>query len=385
LSLVHPGPKFETAMIYSIWSLSTLAFGSITIFTGLSLKNLEKHQSALVGCAILLLPICILWPATMPFAIWALVILKHPSAKTHFTDVPLSECRAWIAPRDLAFRWWSRGCEWFQFVWPKIRVAISKVSESARRAFQKAVAFLRSKIVISSLIFLGLAYLWTCWIAGLQIAMVVAEGSIRPGIVRGGFELSQFDPTQVPLPLAMTGVCLILGWIVLWRHSARVFRSSGSLCRADRLTTLREALLGMAGTSFLIAVAMTIMSVISRSPSRPPGQWRWGLDDWDWRFLLVMVQLGFDLLIGLSLALMCWTSRTRLTCWVLFLSTIAYPLLLATCLLERATRGYWTALVPIWSCVPIGLWAILVTRQKPRSIESMSAVPDEIITTVAST
>ena len=67
------------------------------------------------------------------------------------------------------------------------------------------------------------------------------------------------------------------------------------------------------------------------------------------------------------------TSRTRLTCWVLFVSTIAYPLLLGTILLERTTRGYWTPLVPIWSCVPFGLWAIVMTRRSSRSIESTSA------------
>jgi hypothetical protein len=100
--------------------------------------------------------------------------------------------------------------------------------------------------------------------------MVLAEGSIRPEIV-WEVGLPRLDPAQVAPPLATTGFCLILGWIVLWRHSVRVFRSSGSLSQTDRLAAPREALLGMAGTSFLIAVVMTIVSVSFHSPSRPPG------------------------------------------------------------------------------------------------------------------
>ncbi len=367
LNLSYPRSGFNSNT-FEFFMAMTFAAGAVSTFTGISLKSLQNFRYAVVECVLVLALFGILWPATLPFAIWALVILRHPSAKTHFTDVPLSECRAWITPRDMAIRLWSRGCEWFQFVWPKIRLAISKVVEFPPRAFQKFVAFFRSKIVISSMIFLGLAYLLTAWIAGLQMAMVLAEGSIRPGIVRD-LELSRLNAAAVGPPFAMTGFCLILGWIVLWRHSARVFRSSGSLSRADRLAAPREALLGMAGISFLIAVVMTIVSVISHSPSRPFGQWRWGLENWDWRFLLMMVQLGFDLLIGLSLALMCWTSRTRLTRWVLFFSTIIYPLLLGTSLLERASRGYWTPLVPIWSCVPFGLWAMIATRADSQTAE----------------
>ena len=121
-------------------------------------------------------------------------------------------------------------------------------------------------------------------------------------------------------------------------------------------------------------------------PSRPPGLWRWGLENWDWRFLLLLVQLGFDLLIGLSLTLLRWTSRTRLTRWALFVSTIAYPLLLGTILLERTTRGYWTPLVPIWSCIPFGLWAIIALRKEVQQSEpTRRALPDEGIATAAST
>ena len=141
----------------------------------------------------------------------------------------------------------------------------------------------------------------------------------------------------------------------------------------------------MAGTSFLIAVFMTIVSVSFHMPSRPPGQMKWGLEHWDWQFLLLIVQLGFDLLIGLSLALMCWTSRTRLTRWVLFVSTIAYPLLLGTCLLERASRDYWAPLVPIWSCVPVGLWAMITLRTNAQPTELKLAIQDETAKTAAST
>ena len=343
--------------------------GAVSLCTGLLLKSLQNFRYVVAGCILLLVLFGTLWLATLPFAIWALVILRHPSAKTHFTDVPLAECRAWVAPRDLTIRWWTRGRVWLQFVWPKICVASFNCFEFARRAFQKFVAFFRSKFVISSVIFLGLAYLLTAWTAGLQIAMVLAEGSLRPEMVQD-LEMSRLNAAAVGPPFATTGFCLILGWIVLWRHSVRVFRSSGSLSRADRLAAPREALLGLAGTSLLIAVVMTIVSVISHSPSRPPGQWRWGFEYWDWRFLLMMVQLGFDLLIGLSLALMCWTSRTRLTRWVLFFSTTIYPLLLGTSLLERGSRGYWTPLVPIWSCVPFGLWAIIALRNDVPSVAS---------------
>ena len=366
-------------------SAMSLGAGALSTVTGLRLKSLQSYLNAVVGCIVLPTIFGVLWFVSLPFAIWALIILKHPNARGHFTDVPFVESYSWLTIHDTTVRLGQRCRALAQFVWPKICVALSQIVVFARRAFQKFVAFFRSKIVISSAIFLGLAYVWTAWIAGIQIAMVVAEGSIRPGIVRGGFELSQFDPTQVPLPLMMTGVCLILGWIVLWRHSVRVFRSSGSLSRADRLAAPREALLGLAGTSFLTVVVLTIVSVISRMPSRPPGLWRWGLENWDWRFLLLMVQLGFDLLIGLSLTLLRWTSRTRLTRWALFVSTIAYPLLLGTILLERTTRGYWTPLVPIWSCVPFGLWAIIALRKEVKQSEPTRTLPEEGIATAAST
>lgn len=360
LNLSNPRSVFNSNPFEFLMAMTFVA-GVVSTVTSMSLKSLQNFGHVVIECALVLALLGILWPVTLPFAIWALVILRHPSAKTHFADVPLSECRAWTALRDPAIRMWSRGEEWLRFVWPKICTTTSKVVEFASRAFQKFVAFFRSRFVISSATFLGLAYLWTCWIAGIQIAMVVAEGSIRMEVLRTS-DLPPFNPTQVPLPLMMTGLCLILGWIVLWRHIKRVFRASGPLSRADRLVAPREALLVMAGTSFLITVVMTLVSVISRSPSRPPGQLGWVLENWDWRLLLLMVQLGFDVLIGLSLAMLRWTSRTRLTRWMLFVSTIAYPLLLGTCLLERTTRGYWTPLVPIWSCVPFGLWAMIALR-----------------------
>lgn len=375
----------SVSVTFVFLTVMSLGAGALSTVTGLRLKSLQSYLNTIVGCIVLLSIFGVLWFVTLPFAIWALLILKHPSARGHFSDVPFVESYSWLTIQHTTVRLGQQCQALAQFAWPKICVAITQIVEFARRAFQKFVAFFRSKIVISSAIFLGLAYLWTAWIAGIQIAMVVAEGSIRPETVRD-FELSRFHPTPFVLPLAMTGFCLILGWIVVWRHSVRVFRSSGSLSRADRLAAPHEALLGMAGISFLIAVVMTIVSVISHRPSRPPGQWRWGLEDWDWRFLLLIVQLGFDLLIGLSLTLLRWTSRTRLTRWALFVSTIAYPLLLGTILLERTTRGYWTPLVPIWSCVPFGLWAMIalqrdVKQNSPMPVPTLS--PDESVTAVS--
>ena len=374
----------SVSVTFVFLTVMSLGAGALSTVTGLRLKSLQSYLNTIVGCIVLLSIFGVLWFVTLPFAIWALLILTHPSARGHFTDVPFAESYSWLTIQDTTVRLGQQCQALAQFVWSKICVAIPRIVETARRTFQKFVAFFRSKIVISSAIFLGLAYLWTAWIAGIQIAMVVAEGSLRPEMLRD-FRLSRIDSTQVAPLLAMTGFCLILGWIVLWRHSVRVFRSSDSLSRADRLAAPCEALLGLAGIAFLISVVLTIVSVISHRPSRPPGQWRWGLEDWDWRFLLLIVQLGFDLLIGLSLTLLRWTSRTRLTRWALFVSTIAYPLLLGTILLERTTRSYWTPLVPIWSCVPFGLWAIIALRKEVKQSELTRALPDEGIATAAST
>ena len=215
--LTLPFHASSVSATFVFLSVMSLGAGALSTVTGLRLKSLQSYLNAVVGCIVLPSIFGVLWFVFLPFAIWALLILKHPSARGHFTDVPFAESYSWLTIQDTTVRFGQRCRALAQFVWPKIPVAVSKGVEFARRTFQKFGAFFRSKIVISSAIFLGLAYPWTVWIAGIQIAMVVAEGSLRPGIVRGGFELSQFDATQVPLPLAMTGFCWFLGAFVLLR------------------------------------------------------------------------------------------------------------------------------------------------------------------------
>ncbi len=373
LNLSHPRSGFNSNPFEFLMAM-TFAAGAVSTFTGLSLKSLQNFQYAIVGCVLMLVLFGFLWLASLPFAIWALVILRHPGSKTHFTDVRLSDSRAWISLRDAAVGLWKRCQELAQFVWPKIRYAGSNVAGAAPGAFQKVVAVTQRKDLACGVIFLSLECLWSLWCIGVVIAILLGA-RVLPAVA--GYP---FEPTpSVWIPVGCAAFGWVLCTIMLLRHSGRWLRSPGSLSRSERLALPTEGLLALAFLSFLLALIMSFGTADRLSLGRLPTVQH----AFDYIVLIVALQLGFDLAIGVCLALMHWTSRTRLTRWALFIATILYPFALASSLLERDDGVHWTPFVPIWLCVPIGIWAMIASRTDARPEEPKLIISEEPAATPA--
>ncbi|MBC7818171.1 MAG: serine/threonine protein kinase [Planctomycetaceae bacterium] len=357
---------------FGFFTVMTLAAGAVSTYTGLSLKSLQNFRFVVVGGILLLVLFGVLWLATLPFAIWTLLILRHPGARSHFADVPLSDSRAWATLRNTASSLWQRCRDLVQFAWPKIRRTGSNVAEAAPGAFQKVVAVTQRKDLACGVIFLSLECLWSLWCIGVVLAILLGA-RVLPAVA--GYP---FEPTpSVLIPVGCAAFGWVLGTILLLRHCGRWLRSPGSLNRSERLALPTEGLLALAFLSFLLALVMSFGTADRLSLGRLPTVQQ----AFDYIVLIVALQLGFDLAIGVCLALMHWSSRTRLTRWTLFVSTILYPFALATSLLERDDGVHWTPFVPIWLCVPIGIWAMIALRQNRERIETPPIVPDQATVT----
>ncbi len=353
----------------------TFAAGVVSTFTGLSLKSLQNFRYAVVGCILLFALFGFLWFASLPFAIWALVILRHSSAREHFTDVPLSDSRAWTTLRDSGSSLWSHIREFTQVAWPKLRGAGTNVAELAPSGFKTIVGVTQRKDLATGVVFLALEGLWTLWC--LIIVAAIGVG------YRQAFQ--QWGP-RIGEVMAFAFGAVAIGWfcgtIVLLRFSGRLLKATTSLTRRERLAAPTEVLFAMLLMSLATTLLTVAILVLEPIPNMLPISR--AFDGVHLSGLLVLAHLIFDALVGFSLHLLHRTSRSRFTRWALAFSTILYPFFLMLALIEFGAGIHWVPIVSIFLSAPAGLWAMITLKPDSPQIESNLLPHDETSATLKS-
>lgn len=354
LNLLYPRSRFNQNAFEFLMAMTLLA-GAVSTFTGLSLKSLQNFRYVVVGCVLLLALFGVLWPATLPFAIWALLLLCHPAARGHFADVPLSDSRAWTTLRDTATNLWSHIGKFSRTAWPMLRGAATNAAELVPGAFKGIVGVTQRKDLATGVVFLALEAVWTLWCIGVAaVVFITHAGPYRRMGPQSG-ELAGF----ACLADAVGWFC---GTIILLRFSGRLLKATTALTRRQRLAAPTELLLGMLLLS--LATTLIVVAILVFEPF-PSHVWLMEHPIANAQSMeLAILHVIFDTLIAVSLFLLHRTARTRLTRWSLLFSTMLFPLGLLLALIQHGPGIYWTAVMPTFLCPLAGAWAMIVLGER---------------------
>ncbi len=358
--LNSPSNPRDISPFYGFMTLMSVLAGGQAIFVGLCLKSRQYYFAATVGCATLFMLFGALWFVILPFAIWALVILRHPGAKTHFTDVPLAECHAWTTLRDTATNLWSHIGKFSRAAWPMLREAATNAAELVPGAFKGVVGVTQRKDLATGVVFLALEVVWTLWCLGVgAVVLITHAGQYREMGPHFG-ELAGF----ACLADAVGWFC---GTIILLRFSGRLLKATTALTRRERLAAPTELMLGMMLLS--LATTLIVVAILIFEPF-PSHVWLMEHPIANAQSMeLAILHVIFDTLIAVSLFLLHRTSRTRLTRWSLLFSTMLFPLGVLLALIQHGPGIAWTAAMPMFLCPLAGVWAMITLGERVPIVE----------------
>jgi len=360
-----------------VMSLLTLVGSSIALQVGLSLKKLQSYRFVVAGSVIVICLFGVFWIATLPFAVWVLLILKRPEVRQHFGDVPLSDHHELRTFRDTAVGFCKAVRHAGRMAAPKVRGACASVTEAAPAAFRKLVAVTHRRDLTAGAIFLALETIWTLACAAVMWGVVISIFAKQPN-----FHLRNEYVSLIALPAGTAAVCWLCGTLVLLRFSGRLLRATAQLSRRQRIAGPTEALLAMMLVSLVASILVATLVIHD-----PYSHRTWHLiggDGFVHSTTTISLHLIFDGLCLLSLALLHWTSHPRPIGWSLGVSTMLYPTMIGLLMTHAETGNLWAPFVPMLLSLPIGCWAMIAARRDLLASEPKTAL-DPIIESAPAT
>jgi hypothetical protein len=79
-----PPPVFFLA-IYGGLGLLMALYNAVIVFGAVKMKNLKNFGLAMTTCILALIPLCNCWMLSIPFGIWALIVILRPEVKDSFS------------------------------------------------------------------------------------------------------------------------------------------------------------------------------------------------------------------------------------------------------------------------------------------------------------
>ncbi len=349
-------------------SLSTLAIGGVTVWTGLTLKSGENFRSSWIGGGVTLIPISFLWPFKVALLALAGLTVRHPAARTVFGGAAWRDGEAWQTILDCLQQARLGIATWWQAAWnrlptpPSPQATVNAVKQQAAQipervapAVQTAAAVIRHPIPRGVVGWVFWSVVWSAWCV-FALMLTVELTDLSSGRYRSEHERL----------FTTAGLMLAVGWVLgevvlLWNGVTQCLLRMSSQ-PASRIAGPRRALFAASGAALLMSVLLLIGEALGTAE-------RWN----SWYDLnhnaaefreIALVQLLFGLCSGLSAVLLRWPA-VRWVTRILLLLAVAFPA--AMLLVMSADSGRLPpialALWPTLLCLPAVLWGFWGTRR----------------------